>query len=96
MEPQWRKPRPDLGCSAIGWMDGWMDLMKTHGRYQDTILGMTHSSAARIAYSSQTAEASYQFKRDPITHTHSTFPVSSDFIPLPLYLTGLDFNISLF
>jgi hypothetical protein len=25
MEPQKRKPRPDLGCSAIGPMDGWMD-----------------------------------------------------------------------
>jgi hypothetical protein len=21
MEPQQRRPRPDLGCSAIGWMD---------------------------------------------------------------------------
>jgi hypothetical protein len=21
MEPQYRRPRPDLGCSAIGWMD---------------------------------------------------------------------------
>jgi hypothetical protein len=23
MEPQQRRPRPDLGCSAIGWMDGY-------------------------------------------------------------------------
>jgi hypothetical protein len=22
MEPQQRRPRPDLGCSDIGWMDG--------------------------------------------------------------------------
>jgi hypothetical protein len=57
---------------AVEPLDGWMDgfkIMKTHGRYQDTILGMTHSSVARVAYSSHTAEASYQFKRDPVTHT---------------------------
>jgi hypothetical protein len=24
MKPQERRPRPDLGCSAIGWMDGWI------------------------------------------------------------------------
>jgi hypothetical protein len=23
---RYRRPRPDLGCSAIGWMDGWMEL----------------------------------------------------------------------
>jgi hypothetical protein len=25
MEPQQRRPRPDLGCSAIGWIDGPID-----------------------------------------------------------------------
>jgi hypothetical protein len=20
-----RRPRPNMGCRAIGWMDGWMD-----------------------------------------------------------------------
>jgi hypothetical protein len=25
MEPQQRRPRADLDCSAIGWMDGWKE-----------------------------------------------------------------------
>jgi hypothetical protein len=27
-KPQRRRTRPDLGCRAIGWMDGWMDFIK--------------------------------------------------------------------
>jgi hypothetical protein len=29
-KPQRRKPRPDLGCTAVGWMDGWMDEYEYH------------------------------------------------------------------
>jgi hypothetical protein len=33
-KPQNRRPRPDLGCRAIGWMDGWMKLKCKLNKYK--------------------------------------------------------------